>query len=103
MTALLFRVEGVVQGVGFRAWTCETARACGLVGFVRNVRDGAVEGAAYGAEQRLRRFVDALHTGPPSARVTLVKVRPTTARCADPSQFRFAQTAPAPTPDWPEM
>lgn len=37
------RVSGHVQGVWYRGWTVDTARALGLSGWVRNRRDGSVD------------------------------------------------------------
>jgi len=53
-----------VQGVGFRAHAQTVARRLELVGFVRNRRDGAVEGEAQGTEAALAEFVSWLQTGP---------------------------------------
>lgn len=39
---------GGVQGVGFRATTCELARSYDVTGFVRNLPDGRVELEAQG-------------------------------------------------------
>ena len=43
-------VTGMVQGVGYRAWTEEQALALGLDGWVRNRRDGSVEAIVAGAD-----------------------------------------------------
>jgi acylphosphatase len=64
-----FVVTGRVQGVGFRAATRRKAAALGLVGWVRNRRDGAVEGVASGEAARLEEFRQWLQQGPPISRV----------------------------------
>jgi acylphosphatase len=71
-----FRVTGRVQGVRYRAWTCHTAAGLGLVGWVRNLTDGSVEGRASGPPSALDALVAALHRGPPHARVDAVAVDP---------------------------
>lgn len=65
-------VTGRVQGVCFRAHTRDYARANGLLGYVRNCADGTVEVEATGEPSVLDEFLQWLHHGPPSARVSKV-------------------------------
>ena len=67
-------VEGRVQGVCFRAETCEAARRCGVTGWVRNLRDGRVEAVFEGPEDAVERAVAWCRTGPPHAIVTRIEV-----------------------------
>lgn len=69
------RIEGHVQGVFFRDWTVEQARALGISGWVRNRRDGSVEVYAAGERDALDRFVARLHEGSPPSRVERVEVQ----------------------------
>lgn len=69
-----FRVAGRVQGVAFRAYAEAEARRVGVVGFVKNVAGGAVEGEAEGTAEQVGGFVAWLRTGPPWARVDRVDV-----------------------------
>lgn len=66
-------VSGQVQGVGFRHWTVGRARQHGLVGWVRNRRDGQVEVLACGTLSALAKLEAELWGGPVSARVTKVE------------------------------
>lgn len=70
-------VRGRVQGVWFRGWTRETARALGVTGWVRNLPDGAVEVLAHGSDEQLDRLESHLRQGPPLARVTAIESRRT--------------------------
>jgi len=65
--ALRLRIEGRVQGVGYRFWAVETARRLGLAGWVRNCRDGAVEVMAIGYPAALEALVEACRQGPRAA------------------------------------
>ena len=55
---------GRVQGVGFRMTAEETAQRYGVVGWVKNLRDGRVEIVAEGDEAVLADFLDAIRFGP---------------------------------------
>jgi acylphosphatase len=63
------RVEGRVQGVYFRASTQAEALRLGLVGWVRNRRDGTVEVVAEGPARSVETLVAWAQEGPPAARV----------------------------------
>jgi len=65
-------VSGRVQGVFFRASTCEMARDLGLTGWVRNRPDGKVEAVFEGPGPSVRRMVSWCHHGPRLAEVTSV-------------------------------
>lgn len=71
-------VSGRVQNVSYRDWTVRTAKALGLIGWVRNLRDGRVEILAEGAEEAIGALVDACREGPPLARVEDVVAFPDT-------------------------
>lgn len=73
-------IHGEVQGVGFRwSMVCEAERIGGLVGWVRNRRDGTVEAVAGGKAEQVEMLVAWAHRGPASARVTRVDTFPETA------------------------
>ncbi len=67
-----YRVEGEVQGVGFRWYVRELARTLELAGWVRNERDGAVVLVAAGEAASLDALEHELHIGPRHATVTTV-------------------------------
>ena len=73
--AVLVRIEGRVQGVGFRYWVTREAARLGLDGWVRNRRDGAVEALFSGDGEAVRAMVSRCHHGPPVAVVTRVAER----------------------------
>jgi acylphosphatase len=67
--AVHVRVTGIVQGVGYRAWTEHAARARGLDGWVRNRRDGSVEAVIAGDDAAVEDMLRAFRIGPPSGEV----------------------------------
>jgi acylphosphatase len=66
-------VNGRVQGVWYRGWTVEQARALGLDGWVRNRRDGSVEILADGPAEAIAELVRRCHEGPAAARVERIE------------------------------
>lgn len=67
---LYVAVRGRVQGVGFRWFVRERARALGLTGWVRNRQDGSVEVFAMGNDSSLQQLRGLLRTGPTGAQVS---------------------------------
>jgi acylphosphatase len=67
-------VTGRVQGVSYRASAAREAQRLGLVGWVRNTADGAVELEAEGPGASIDALVAWCHRGPPAARVAGVVV-----------------------------
>ena len=68
-----YRISGQVQGVFYRASTQQEAVRLGLVGWVRNCRDGSVEVVAEGDIEVLKKLVQALQKGSRSSAVKEVK------------------------------
>ena len=68
------RVTGRVQGVFYRASTCDRAAELGVVGWVRNRADGSVELEAEGPREQVEQLIAWCRTGPPGARVAGVDV-----------------------------
>jgi len=62
-------ISGRVQGVGFRETLVHVAREAGLVGWVRNRRDGTVEAWLQGVPAAVERAIEWCRRGPPAARV----------------------------------
>jgi acylphosphatase len=73
--AVLVRIAGRVQGVGFRAWTRDQAQSLGLAGWVRNEADGSVSALIAGPAERVDEMIARLQNGPAGARVDEVRSR----------------------------
>lgn len=69
------KVSGRVQGVYYRATTCDVARKLGLKGWVRNCEDGSVEIVAEGEKSSIEELVKWCWKGPPAAVVKNVEVK----------------------------
>ncbi len=68
-------ITGRVQGVCFRAYTCEEAKQLDLKGYVRNLPDGRVEVLAEGAPPAVEKLKSYCRQGPPVAHVLDLEVR----------------------------
>ena len=73
LVALSAKVHGRVQGVNFRYFVLRQARALGLTGYVRNLKDGrTVEVQAEGERDRLEALLGEVRKGPSRAQVEAV-------------------------------
>ena len=76
MSAIIARrcyVSGRVQGVFYRASTCERAQQLGCRGYARNLADGRVEVLAVGDQKAVDALIEWLWHGPPAAQVSDVQ------------------------------
>ncbi len=68
-------IRGKVQGVYFRQNTRIVATRYGVMGWVRNLKDGRVEAVLEGNEMDINRVIEWCYTGPPKAAVDDVDVK----------------------------
>ncbi|XP_061481705.1 acylphosphatase-2 isoform X2 [Rhineura floridana] len=69
-----YEVFGRVQGVCFRMYTEERARKMGVVGWVKNTRQGTVTGQVQGPEEKVNEMKTWLaNIGSPSSRIDRTK------------------------------
>ena len=68
------RIEGRVQGVGYRMFVERAAAALGLDGWVRNRRDGGVEAVVAGTSTAIDEIIARCKIGPSAARVDRVEI-----------------------------
>lgn len=80
-----------MQGVGYRWFVRQQARALKLAGWVRNLPSGDVELVAAGSAAALDTLEDALRAGPPGARVEGVIRRPLESDTEVPKPFVIAR------------
>ena len=74
MKRLELKIQGLVQGIGFRYYSSQEAQKLALIGFVANTLDGSVEIIAEGPEQVLESFLDWCYNGVVSSRVDNIEI-----------------------------
>ena len=90
LAASRVRVQGIVQGVGFRPFIFKLAEAGGLCGQVANTSSG-VDIHVEGDPERIEAFIRAIRAqAPPLAQITAVKPRR-----ADPGNYKAFQIIPS--------
>lgn len=76
-------IRGLVQGVGFRAWTQIEAGRRGIRGFVRNRLNGSVEAVFAGPGEAVDALCAACWQGPRLAEVESVEIEEADASALD--------------------
>lgn len=76
ITTMNIRIEGDVQGCGFRDFAVREAQARKLNGWVRNRSDGSVEAMASGPTKTVEAFIATCIQGPSGSRVTAINLQP---------------------------
>ncbi len=69
---MFVRVNGSVQGVGFRWYALRCAQHNGVAGWVRNMPDGSVEMEVEGDPAAVNAFIEDVRIGPATADVSEV-------------------------------
>lgn len=67
------KIEGRVQGVGFRYFTRKAAEKYSVNGWVKNMSDGTVETVLAGEERHVVDMIEKLKSGPAAARVSRIE------------------------------
>lgn len=70
----IIKIYGLVQGVNFRYYVLRQAELLNLKGYVKNNQDGTVEIATEGKESDIKKLIELVKSGSPSALVENVEV-----------------------------
>ncbi len=69
MIARIYKIQGIVQGIGFRSFIYYRAKALGVKGYVENENDGSVTVVAESEESTLLAFEEYLYKGSTFSRI----------------------------------
>jgi len=69
-------INGVVQGVFFRAFIKENAERYDVKGFTRNLEDGRIEIFLEGNVEEVNKMIALCRKGPKHSKITHVEVKP---------------------------
>ncbi len=70
MREVYIKIEGRVQGIGYRRWAVSKAHEIGgISGWVRNEDDGSVEILMSGDDDKVNKMIEDCYKGPMFARV----------------------------------
>jgi|AGTN01.1.fsa_nt_gi Acylphosphatases len=86
-------IRGLVQGVGYRAWTEIEAERRAIRGFVRNRLNGNVEAVFAGLPEAVQSLCEACRKGPRLADVESVEIEDVDASVLDGLGAGFRQLA----------
>ncbi|MDT7877447.1 MAG: acylphosphatase [Candidatus Caldarchaeales archaeon] len=75
MRAVLVRIYGRIQRVGYRRFVLDTAQELGLTGYVKNEKDGSVTVFTQGDDAVVEKFIELLKSPPQPAHVRSVDVK----------------------------
>lgn len=67
-------VTGLVQGVGFRYFTCKEAKSLGIGGYAKNLYDGTVQIQMFGRHKQLLKLLKWLEIGPKTSVIDTIAV-----------------------------
>ena len=92
LRAVLVRVYGRVQRVGYRRFVLDSAQELGLTGYVKNEKDGSVTVFAQGDDAVVENFIEMLKSPPQPAHVRSIEVKDARPRPA----LRYFAIKPSP-------
>jgi len=75
LRAVLVRIYGRIQRVGYRRFVLDTAQELGLTGYVKNEKDGSVTVFTQGDDAVVEKFIELLKSPPQPAHVRSVDVK----------------------------